>query len=111
MSFCSSFQPTTAASSTSGCEDSAASTSNGETYMPDTFSMSSCRPQHTKYPSASSMYLSPERVHSPWKVDRDFSRLFQYMIALVGPRQYISPISPCLTGWPSSPISLISYPG
>ena len=27
------------------------------------------------------MYLSPERVHSPWKVDRDFSRLFQYMDA------------------------------
>ena len=44
-SFCSSFQPTTAASSTSGCEDSAASTSNGETYMPETFSMSSARPQ------------------------------------------------------------------
>src|SRR6185312_14441199 len=73
ISFCSSFQPTTAASSTSGCEDSAASTSKGETYMPDTFNMSSWRPQHTKYPSSSSIYLSPERVHSPWNVERDFS--------------------------------------
>ena len=30
------------------------------------------------------MYLSPERVHSPTNVARDCSRLFQYMMALVG---------------------------
>src|SRR5579884_238405 len=47
MSFCSSCQPTTAASSTSGCDDKAASTSNGETYIPETFNMSSARPQQT----------------------------------------------------------------
>src|SRR6516162_1548047 len=45
MSLSVSGQPTTAASSTSGWLCSTPSTSNGETYMPETLSMSSRRPQ------------------------------------------------------------------
>ena len=37
--------PMTAASSTASCEVSAASTSNGDTHMPETLNMSSVRPQ------------------------------------------------------------------
>ena len=56
---------------------SVASTSTGDTQRPPTFSMSSDRPQYQKYPSASWVYLSPVRSHSPCRVCRVFSGWFQ----------------------------------
>ncbi len=65
--------------------------------------MSSLRPAYTYSPCASTVYLSPVRVHSPWKVARDRSRRAQYSSAALGPRTHSSPISPGPASAPDSP--------
>ena len=62
--------------------------------MPLTFSMSSERRRRRSSRSRSTLYLSPLRVHGPWKVFLVFSRWFQYMMAEVGPLICSSPSSP-----------------
>ena len=63
-------EPTTAASSTSGCSISTASTSAGDTQIPPALIMSLLRPRNVQNPSAERVYTSPVASHSPWNAAR-----------------------------------------